>query len=414
MQDAKRTLTDSQRRGEGYLGAKRSSDSLRLHITAIALALASAAGAARATGGSDGPAQAGNGEAIAQMYPTAVVTADRITLGDLAELRGEAAELAAAWPIAQAPKVGTSRVIDLHHVQKVLARRGVNLGHWVFRGNTRCTVRRPSRSAPDCTDLPGCTARAPADRDRDPVGPGAAGPAPIRAGIPDIDPDSLGGVLHEHIRHRLAHIGGVPLVEFPPQVMRLCGLSKPTYAFHVESRSDRLLGVVPLSVTIYEKDRVKQVLRVLARVSLRKPVLVAARPINRGQTIDPGDLTVEDRVFERIGDIGLTDAEPLIGQRAAGFIKEGEQIGARDIEPVPLIRRNDLVTVVVRRGNLMIKGSARALSSGGYGDVVELKNEMARRSAETYTAVVTGRKTAEVPGPVRDPAAAPALAKGAS
>lgn len=411
MQDAKQTLLDTVIREGARRGAGRARWLVCSLIAAVAVVALASAAADGADGRGAGVTLRGT-EVVVRLYPTAVVSADQITLADLAELEGEVGRGAASWPIAQSPDVGVSRVIDLAHVQKILARNGANLAHWVFRGSTRCTVSRPARSP---TDRPGQTVvssvNSPSDnRSRTArESPSRVSPTSDKSRM---DPNTLGGALHAHIRNRLANLGGSPMIEFTPAVMRLLGLSRPTYDFAIEDCSDRLLGMVPLSVTIYEGDQVEQVLRVLARVSLRKPVVVAARQINRGETIRADDLGLEDRAFERVGEIGLTETAALIGQRVTSFLKKGEQVSARDVEPMPLVRRNELVTVIVRGRSLMIRASARALSAGGYGDVVELRNEMAKRSAETYTAIVTGPKTVEVGLTAGGPVAMLSLAKG--
>jgi len=213
-----------------------------------------------------------------------------------------------------------------------------------------------------------------------------------------VEPDTLGSELYEHIARRLANLGGTPLIEFGPaaRLQRLVGLSNGTYSFHVADCGDRLLGLVPLEVTIYEKGVVKQVQPVLANVSLRKAVVVAARAINRGETIKAGSLSLQDRVFTQVDNIGLTEIAPLVGQRAKRFIKEGAAVSLRDIEPVPLVSRNDLVTVWVACGRVRIKATARAMSSGGYGKAVELSSELSNK--ERFTGIVTGPKTVELPG----------------
>jgi flagella basal body P-ring formation protein FlgA len=76
-------------------------------------------------------------------------------------------------------------------------------------------------------------------------------------------------------------------------------------------------------------------------------------------------------------------------------------VDLRDVEPVPLVQRNDLVTVWVRRGRVAIKGSAKAMSSAGYGETVELTSELSRK--DRFTGVVTGPKTVELPGASRTP-----------
>lgn len=131
----------------------------------------------------------------------------------------------------------------------------------------------------------------------------------------------------------------------------------------------------------------------LVQVSLSKQVVVAARQINRSEVIGPQDLTMAERVYERPEDVGISEPAKLVGQRIKRFVQAGEQISVRDVEPMPLVSRNDLVTVTIRRGHVVIRGVAKAMSTGSYGATVTLKNEMSR---ETFSAVVTGPRTAEV------------------
>lgn len=332
------------------------------------------------------------GETVVRLYATAVVTGNQITLADLAEIRGEGAELAAGWAISLAPERGGSRQVDLDRVRKVLQQRGANLAYWVFRGSTRCKVTRPAAgySSPADSHAPQTVNRAlrsdadVAGADDDPTG-----------GLPP-DRNTLAGVLREHIAARLAHLGGDPLIEYTSAVRRLLTLSRPTYTFHVTDREDRLLGFVSLSVTIHENGEFQQTLDVLARVSLRKPVVVAARPLNRGESIQRRDLALEPRVFDRLDEIGLTEIGPLVGQRTTRFIDRGKQLDVRDLEPMPLVERNDLVTVIVRGPRFEIRSSAQAQTAGGLGDVVELKNALTRNRGASFAGVVTGHKTVEI------------------
>jgi flagella basal body P-ring formation protein FlgA len=347
-------------------------------------------------------------EVIVQLMPSAVVLGEQITLGDLAEIRGDSGQTAARWPIMLSPRPGSSCTIDLATIQKALADREANLAYWVFRGSSRCTVSRPAASAADHKKaVSGSQARP---------GRGEAGTslADSRGRTDPMDPallvdqNTLGGVLYQHIRNHLIQIGGIPTVEFPRTITRQLALSRPTYDFVIADRSDHLLGLVPMDVTIVDRNGDRQLLQVLAKVALRKAVVVAARPINRNQTVESADLTLQEEVFERIEDIALTETAPAVGQRAKRFIDKGEQIQARDLEPAPLVHRNDLVTVLISRGNLRIRGTARSLGTGGYGDMVEVKNEMAGRSSTKFQAVVIGDKTVEVPGGDRPTTTAPA------
>lgn len=351
---------------------------------------------------------AGGPEVIVRLHTVGVVSGEQVTLGDVAEISGDSAGLAASCPITPSPKPGHSLLLSLDDVQKALSDRGANLAHWTFRGSSRCSVSRTNRRDNDSkTGLPhsadqGETAKTQSSRIQMPEA------RFLQHAAPAIEPNTLGGVIHDYIRKRLADLGGEPTLQFPKTFSTQLEFSRPTYDFRVLARGEQLLGMVSLEVGIVDANHEQQTLQVPVRVSLRKAVVTAGRVINRGKVVETGDLTMQEQVFERIEDIGLSDARPVIGQQAKRFIDKGERLLAKDFEPLPLVHRNDLVTVLITRGNLRVKGTARALGSGAFGEVVEVRNEMADRSAGKFPAVVVGDKTVEIPASGRATSTAPA------
>ena len=223
-----------------------------------------------------------------------------------------------------------------------------------------------------------------------------------------MDSNTLGAALYQHIQRRLADQGGTPVVQFPKTASRQMELARPTYEFQITSRSEQLLGMLSFEVTVTDQHQEQQTLQIVARVSLRKPVAVAARALNKGKVIEAADVAMQEQVFDRVEEIGLPSPAPVIGQQAKRFIEKGEQLAAKDFEPLPLVHRNDLVTVLITRGSLRVRGTARALGSGAFGEVVEVRNEMGERSAGRFSAVVVGEKTVEVQDVSRPTATAPA------
>jgi len=378
MQDA----TDIRRECRKAGRASCATSAARLMVLAAAAVGVLSVCAARA----DSPA-AEAGEIVVRVYPNAVVGGDDVVLGDIAEVAGEAAKLVSGWPVATAPPPGGSRSVDLTRVQQLLARRGVNLSRWIFRGATRCAVTRPKGAAARVSARDSAV-------DAQPRASATAGRlSDTSISTNPAVPNSLEAFLRTHLARRLVSLSGTPVIQFSPAVGKLLALSQPTYRFRIADRGDRLLGLVPLEVTIFERNEVKQVLPVLVQVSLRKQVVVAARSINRSETIESDDLSLLERTFDRVDAIGLADKARLVGQRAKRFIKSGSLLSTRDIEPVPLVTRGRPVTVWVRRGGIVIKGAAKAMSTAGFGETVLLRNAGSR---QTFRAIVTGRDTAEV------------------
>ncbi|NLE56901.1 MAG: flagellar basal body P-ring formation protein FlgA [Planctomycetes bacterium] len=404
MQDAARTIR---------CGVKRRSDCRGRWVGRCGAACGLAAVLSTFALGADVTSQPATGdlrpsqEIAVRLHGTAIVGAEQVTLGDIAEIRGDLVGLAGSCPIILSPKPGYSLSLSIDDVQKALSDRGANLAHWTFRGSSRCTVTRPVRREIDQSTPSQRRDDRPAPANTSPGLPGQA-VAEVPSETAPINPDTLGGSMQLHMQQRLADLGGTPVIQFPKALSQQLELSRPTYEFRITCRGNDLLGLVPLDVTIVDSSKQEQTLQVSAKVSLRKTVLVAGHSINKGAVVAASDVSLQELVFDRVEDIGLADPAAIIGQQAKRFVDKGDKLLAKDFEPLPLVHRNDLVTVLISRGSLRIKGTARALGSGAFGDVVDVRNEMGERSAGRFSAVVVGEKTVEVPVDDRPTSTAPA------
>jgi flagella basal body P-ring formation protein FlgA len=339
---------------------------------------------------------------LVRVYPTAVVTSDQVILSDIAALSGEGTQLAGTWAITEAPKPGQEITIDQSALQKALVRRGINASQWLFRGSSRCRISRPlaARSAtqPSATDGDeGTPARSSRRGSR--LSHGAVTTAPenyadlVQPQVTEPDPNTLEGAIYQHLLSRLSRFGGRPSMQVSPAIRKLLALSRPAYEFSLTDRSDRSIGLVPLEVAIYRDGKLDQVQSILVQVSLLKQVVVAAGPINRGQTIGASDVVLREQTFDRTDALGMDNLNAVVGQRAVRFVSKDDMLTGKDIEPLPLVQRNDVVAVTARIGNITISSSAKALAAATYGETVELRNEV---SKQTFVGIVTGPKTAEL------------------
>ena len=98
----------------------------------------------------------------------------------------------------------------------------------------------------------------------------------------------------------------------------------------------------------------------------------AAVPLNRGDAVSPEKLTFrsENLAYAR-GAIWDGRGGPWQAKRAIGI---GEAILADDLEPLAAIHRGDRVTLVYRRGNVVMRTLVEALEEGGPGDTIAVRN----------------------------------------
>ncbi len=314
-----------------------------------------------------------------RLHTTATVTADHVRLSDVATVSGQGSEMAADWVITASPEPGSTRAVNASQIQRAMRDRGANLADWLVVGSTTCTITRPTVEKP--------AVAAPASR------PAVIGFAPLTAVSPVAPIKTLRDAVNAHVAAGLAELGGTHAVRFSPSQDRLLALSRPTYDFRIVSLGERRLGLLSLEATILERGVATRTESLLVEVSLTRPVVVAAGAINKGQTITEQDVLLMPRRIDRMEDAGIGELNRVIGQRAKACLVKGERLATETIEPVPLVCRNDLVTVVARRGGIEIRSAAKAMGTAGLGTQIELRNEL---SKQTFIGLVTGLRTAEL------------------
>lgn len=325
-----------------------------------------------------------------RLWPKALVDEPAVRLGDVAQLAGfeePGKTVLADFVVAEAPAPGQRLVVNHRELIAKLRAAGLNLAEVHVSGATTCEVSRPSAPSEPAGPIRDEPARAPAP----PVFPAESGGRADR---------TLEDAVRSHIRAVLADYGGEVQISFnrSARLRSALSLARPRFAFRVYLDHPVPLGLVGLRVEVLENGRVVQTVPVAAEVALLRRVVVARRPINRGMTIAEKDVALAIRRFTDAEGIGATSLAPLIGQQARRFIDQGEMLAARDVQPVPLVKRGQLVTVYHRQSGIMIKTVGKALEGGSYGDVIPVKNESSRRS---FDAMITGPQTVEVraPGP---------------
>ena len=124
------------------------------------------------------------------------------------------------------------------------------------------------------------------------------------------------------------------------------------------------------------------------------PVMV--RRLNRGDVIQPSDVTLAKVATNQIGRDTVTDAKELVGLEATRLLTAGAPVRAQDLRPPVLVAKNSLVTIVLRAGGMELTVQGKALDEGGKGDVVKVMNTKSKRVLE---AQVDGAGTVTVAAP---------------
>jgi len=273
-----------------------------------------------------------------------------VTLGDLFENAGEAAETA----VARAPEPGRRLSLDPAQVRRAAAAAGLS---WANAADLpRVTVEREGRAV-SSAELETLVATELFMRDGEAYeitlagrGPGLFAPLGEDGGLEllDLRRDSATGLFRAEVR---AWSGG------------------------------------PVTIIGGRADAVAEA-----------PVL--ARPVSRGEVITAADITWSRVRADRAPADMIASEESIVGQEARRSLRAGEPLRAYDLKAPDAVLRGETVAVVYETGPLTLTARARALESAPEGAVARF---MTLQSNRTIEAVVTGPGQARVgPGARRE------------
>lgn len=293
-----------------------------------------------------------------------------ILLHHIAELVGEEARSLGETTIltaeqARAAATGGQLRIELSTVRAALDKAGVNWGRTVLSGGT--TVVRIEEAG---------TVATPAVRRQ---------PAPRSAEAPTHRVVDLSGepTVRTHIAARLAHLFGVA-----PEDLRLKFRVEDEPLLETRTRGRRVdvqpaasaaSGRIPLRIYIYAGDRIALSGGVTVEAQVRREVLTATAPIERGEAITPDRIATSARWMSP-NDKPPATLDHVAGAEARTRIDAGEIITAEAIQPPLAARRGDIVTVHCLSGGITVRLRARAQSDVRDGEIGTFRAEGAKKT----------------------------------
>jgi flagella basal body P-ring formation protein FlgA len=132
---------------------------------------------------------------------------------------------------------------------------------------------------------------------------------------------------------------------------------------------------------------------VQVRIVAEEPVVVAARPIPRGQPIAAEDLEVVPRALQGLAAGYFRSPDEVVGRVAQRAIGAGAVVAPGAARRPTLVRRGQQVTLLARAASVQVRVEAVALADGGLSERVRVRNAATGRQVE---GVVRSADTVEV------------------
>ncbi len=163
----------------------------------------------------------------------------------------------------------------------------------------------------------------------------------------------------------------------------------------VAGAADSPLPVPPsgeLVVQVHHKESVRT-LRVAYRLKQRPVMVVAATGLARGTVLQRRHLRLAPLRRGINSRAVATDLESVLGWELTRTVRPGEPITPAALQRPVLVRRGDVVDVVVLAPGVQLRTRGRARSAGAQGDVIEVESLLNRK---TFFARVVDVQTVQV------------------
>lgn len=114
-------------------------------------------------------------------------------------------------------------------------------------------------------------------------------------------------------------------------------------------------------------------------LKLMGEVVCLNKRLNRNAVIEAGDVTVLRHDISMLDSNLIRKPEQAIGQLLKTSLRPGAILYAHLLEPPPLVKRGDLVTIMAQTDNIRVTVPGEVRDTGALGETVKVKNLMSRR-----------------------------------
>lgn len=123
-------------------------------------------------------------------------------------------------------------------------------------------------------------------------------------------------------------------------------------------------------------------LYVPAVIRREQALVVAARPIPRGSTLGPADVSSVTRLMSNVPGGILDSVETAVGQVAVRDIAAGALLNANQLKAPQVVRRGQSVTLSLANGPVAVRVAGTAMKDGTLGERIPVRNLNSKRVVE--------------------------------
>lgn len=287
-----------------------------------------------------------------------LVHGSRITLGDVADVVGDDASTVAkvrGIVIGQAPSAGEERRLHGGYIATRLKQHGFDSQQWDLKVPVKFRVTRASQHL-EAQEIEAAVKRA------------------ITQQMP-WQPELT----------TFRDIRGIESVVLPP--------GNPTYEVNFSGRTN-FLGSTSFSLLLRVDGNVEKRMHGTAYIEVLHDIVTVVRPMAKHEVITEADVRLSQVKLSRPLRQVMTRIEDAIGKRVKRPLRANGRLRIYEVEADPVVRKGDVVLLLVESAQLKISTMGEALEHGERGATIRVRNTASKREVR---AVVIDSKTVRVP-----------------
>lgn len=134
-----------------------------------------------------------------------------------------------------------------------------------------------------------------------------------------------------------------------------------------------LRGFSAIPVEIVCAGRVEQRVMVPVRVRTFGSVVMTARHLRKHELVSPGDVTLEKLETTSLDESALRDLKDVVDKRTTRILPARSILGRHQLESVPAVNQDDIVTVAVRTRTTAVSTKGTAKEDGTVGAMITVQ-----------------------------------------
>jgi flagellar basal body P-ring formation protein FlgA len=119
---------------------------------------------------------------------------------------------------------------------------------------------------------------------------------------------------------------------------------------------------------------------VRVRIEVLTEVVVSTGSIARDAIIDPSDVMVKKKWLDTSSSGVVSDVGEVGGKKAATRINAGTEITKHMLRSVPVVKKGEVVRIVLESGPMMISAMGLCEQDGGAGDLIRVQNTSSKKT----------------------------------